>query len=67
MVNRQVVGQALGRGRFEGFVERALGMGVQIVHDQHDRLGPGIMNVEHVFHGANKIGAGEPGDTPHLL
>ena len=43
MVDLQSLGQGERCGGFEGLVERADAVGVEVVHDQHDGLGVGVV------------------------
>jgi hypothetical protein len=63
VVYLQPLGECSGFGGFERFVQRAEGVGVEVVHDQHDPCGVGVVDgqevvdfVRPVDHGASWSG-----------
>ena len=75
VVDLQALGEGVGLGRFECLVERADGVGVEVVHHQHDLLGVGVVHGRaagrprgpspHGFAAAGRSpGAGRPGARP---
>jgi hypothetical protein len=52
VVQLQPVGQPLGLGRRERRIQRRRGVGVEVVLDQHDLLGIGVVDVDQLLDGS---------------
>ena len=58
VVDLQSLGQGERLGRVERLLPRADGVGVEVVHDQDDLLGVGVVAVQESFDLVGPVGAG---------
>src|SRR5215213_9559390 len=66
VVDLQPVSQALGLGWREGLVERGGRVRVEVVHDQHDLLGVGIVDVDQLLDAVGEVDPGALRAHSHL-
>ena len=60
-LRRTKPGEFSGFGRFERLVERSGGVGVQVVHHEHDPVGVGIVDGEQALNLVGPVDPGTPG------
>src|SRR5215211_6387545 len=66
VVQLQPIGQPLGLGRRERRIQRRGRVGVEVVLDQHDLLGVGVVDVEQVLDAVRPVDPGAPRADHHV-
>ena len=66
VVDLQLVGQALGLDGRERLVEGGRGVGVELVHDEDDTGGLGVVNIDQILDTVRPVDAGALVAEPHV-